>query len=263
MSLVDHSGAMSSRWVQVEGLHNARDLGGIPLPHGTTAFGVVVRGETLVHLTATGTDDVRRLGIRHVLDLRSEHERGLEGEGLLAADYQRSLLVHEGVTLDDGVAAAGLPSGPEAAACRAERFARYLDRGSHLLADALARTAWSTSTTYLNGAAGSERTGVVAALLLELAGARPDDIVDDYLLSADRLPRVLLRLAERPAYWDLAGLDRDVLQPSPDAMRLFLDGLVAHGGARGWLARQGVDRETVDLLADRLRGQPLVVRDAG
>jgi protein tyrosine/serine phosphatase len=253
---------MSSRWVQIDGLRNARDLGGVPLRDGETAFGVVVRGETLVALTGPGADDVRRLGIRHVLDLRSDEERALDGDGVLATDYQRSLLVHESVPLSDGSARAAVPYVRGSVATEAQRLASYLDRGSHLLADALARTAWSTSATYVHGAAGCERTGAVSALLLELAGARPDDIVDDYLLSFERAPLVAMRLVERRAYWDLAECAGAVLDPCPDAMHLFLDGLSAHGGARTWLARQGVDRESIDLLADRLRGGPVAARNA-
>ena len=254
---------MSSRWVQIDGLHNVRDLGGVPLPGGATAYGVVLRGETLVGLTGRGADDVRHLGVRHVLDLRSVPEREADGDGLLAADYQRSLLLHEHVPLDAPHETGPFGAPDETPTGRAERFVAYLHRGSFLLADALARTAWSTSASYVHGAAGCDRTGVVSALLLELAGAARDDIVDDYLLSGQRLPRVLVRLAERPAYWDLALTDWSSTEPSSDAMARYLDDLAAQGGARAWLERHAVDPETVDLLATRLRGEPMVVRDAG
>ncbi|MCW3016555.1 MAG: protein tyrosine/serine phosphatase, partial [Solirubrobacterales bacterium] len=49
---------------------------------------------------------------------------------------------------------------------------------------------------------GRDRTGMIAMLLLSLAGVAPDDIADDYELSAGRLPPLFIRRGEddhRPA----------------------------------------------------------------
>src|SRR5450432_2483628 len=55
---------------------NARDLGGVPLgATGSVACGVLLRGPPLADLSAAGCDAVARLGLRTVIDLRTDGER--------------------------------------------------------------------------------------------------------------------------------------------------------------------------------------------
>jgi hypothetical protein len=248
---------MSKRWVDIDGMHNVRDLGGVPLADGgTTAFGVVLRGETVAHLTTAGADTFRSLGVRHVLDLREPSERDLDGDGPLESAYQRSDVLHELVplahasVLDDPIGRVS-----EASAV-GDQYATYLHNGGFRLADALARTAWSRCALYVHCAVGKDRTGIVSALLLGLAGADDDAVVEDYLMTAERLVPVLMRLGARPAYPHLAAPDWAAQQPSEEAMRLFLGHLRARGGAAHWLLDHGVDSETLALLVGRLRGEP-------
>jgi hypothetical protein len=250
--------------VAVDGLHNARDLGGLPTAGGgTTAFGVAVRGETVAHLSPLGAAQLKALGVRHVLDLREPDERLIDGDGPLAADYQRSALLQECVPLaaspvsDDAI---GRVLAPDVVA---ERYCAYLQNGGFRLAEALSRAAWSTSTLYIHCAVGKDRTGVVSALLLKLAGVADDDVVADHLLTAERLRPVIMRLGSRPAYAHLSTPDWPAQQPSADAMALFLGHLSAWGGARGWLYSHGAEPETVALLLERLRGVRALARTAG
>lgn len=255
---------MTNRWVDVDGLHNARDLGGVPLKGGgTTAFGVVLRGETVVHLTADGVEQLRSHGVRHVLDLREPDERELDRDGLLAAAYQRSDVLHEAVPLARSEVSTDPIGRVHDAETIAARYAAYLDNGGFRLADALARTAWSRSALYVHCAVGKDRTGVVSALLLKLAGADDDAVVQDHLLTAQRLVPVLMRLGSRPAYAHLATPDWPAQQPSAEAMRLFLAHLRSRGGAAHWLLDRGVDSETLRLLVARLAGDNLGARRVG
>jgi hypothetical protein len=246
---------MTTRWIAIEGMHNVRDLGGVPVRDGVTARGVVLRGETVVHLAPEGGQRLRELGVRHVLDLREPDERALDGDGVLATAYQRNDVLHEQVPLAGSDIAAD-PVGRDHDVLRlSDRYSEYLDNGSFHLAEALARTAWSTSPLYVHCAVGKDRTGVVCALLLKLAGADDEQVVTDHLLTAERMRPVIERLGRRPAYAHLAEPDWDAQAPSADAMRLFLDRLRARGGARHWLLDHGADSETVALLAARLRGE--------
>jgi len=256
-------GHVTSRWVDIEGMHNVRDLGGVPVRDGETAFGVVLRGETPVNLTPLGAQQFRARGIRHVLDLREPDERELDGDGPLASEFQHSNPFQECVPLA-GSAVADDPIGRvHAAEAIADRYTAYLHNGSFRLAEALARSAWSTSAMYVHCAVGKDRTGVVSALLLKLAGAHDDDVIDDHLLTTERVRPVLLRLGSRPAYAHLAEPDWTAQKPSADAMMLFLAHLRAQGGARAWMLHHDTDSETLDRLTARLRGELRVARHVG
>jgi protein-tyrosine phosphatase len=243
-------------------MRNARDLGGLPLRSGSVAPGVVVRSETVVNLTALGAQQLRELGVGHVLDLRSDEEQERDGDGELTAAFDRSQLVRERIPFGDGPG--GLPSlfaaTPEEVS---GRWSRWLEQVSFRLAEALAHAAWSTTPVLVCSATGSERASVVTAMLLELAGAEERTIVDDHLASAPFLPTVVAELSRRPAYADLALLPADRFTPSARTMGLLLRELRAWGGTRGWLLQHGADPETIDLLRVRLTGERMSVRQAG
>ncbi|MCQ0011718.1 tyrosine-protein phosphatase [Actinomadura madurae] len=74
-----------SRWIELDGAVNARDLGGLPTTDGrTTRRGRVLRSDNLQDLTVA---DVRLLldgyALKNVIDLRSDAEVRLEGPGPL------------------------------------------------------------------------------------------------------------------------------------------------------------------------------------
>jgi protein-tyrosine phosphatase len=245
---------MDQRWIDLDGMHNVRDLGGLPLRDGVMPRRVVLRGETVFHLSERGLDDLLGQGVERVLDLREPAEAAEDGMGPLTDLYRSGEVAHERVPL------VGLPSIAEDpvghvrhAHVVADSYARYLQHGGFHLTAALSRFAWSQSAMYVHCAVGKDRTGVVCALLLKLAGATDDTVVEDYVATAQRLTPVITRLAERPAYQHLVDPDWIAQQPSADAMRLFLADLGARGGASRWLLDHGMDPDTRDLLELRLR----------
>ena len=245
---------MAERWVDLEGMHNVRDLGGLPLEGGVMPRRVVLRGETVAHLSERGLDQLLDEGVERVLDLREPAEAAEDGFGPLGELYRGGEVALERVPL------VGLPSIAEDPVGQvrhphvvAECYTRYLEHGGSRLAAALSRFAWSRSAMFVHCAVGKDRTGVVCALLLKLAGASDDTVVADHLVTAERLVPVITRLAERPAYRHLVDPDWVAQQPSAEAMRLFLADLGARGGASRWLLDHGMDPDTRDLLELRLR----------
>jgi protein tyrosine/serine phosphatase len=100
---------------------------------------------------------------------------------------------------------------------------------------------------------GKDRTGIVVALSLLVAGASTDDVVADYALSE-------ANLAETHQAWVDAASDdaerrrREMLLPTPPgAMRRVLEELVRrHGSAEGYLRDAGVSDEDIARLRQRL-----------
>jgi protein tyrosine/serine phosphatase len=260
-------------WIDLEGAANVRDVGGLPTIDGrVTRRGVLVRADNLQGLTPA---DVARLtgelGVRTVLDLRTTGELHLEGPGPL----KETDLAHHHVPLipewegepDQSEVERAVPHRPD----RAGRtptdmtgyYVGYLEDAPQNLARALRVLADpSTGPALVHCAAGKDRTGVVVAVALSLAGVTRHAVVADYVRSAERIEAVLARLQASPTYGPgLVGLAADDLRPMAASMERFLDHVdSAYGGPHGLAMALGVGEETVARLGARLVGTSPIAR---
>ena len=102
-------------------------------------------------------------------------------------------------------------------------------------------------------AAGKDRTGTVVGLALLVAGVTPEAVVADYAASAERVPRILERLARHPAYAaNLEGKTVAQQEPRAETMRLLVEALDREGGAEAWLHRHGWTDEDTERLRAKL-----------
>ena len=247
----------ASRWLDLEGTANSRDLGGLPLEGGgATAAGVLLRSDNLQDLSPAA---VRRLvddlGVAVVVDLRTGVEVELEGPGPLVEDGRveirhRDLYAEVGQMTDAGafpwIAARGR-TGEEAPAVAA--YLGYLrDRPDSILA-ALRDIAHAPGAVLVHCAAGKDRTGVSVALVLRLLGVPHDDVVGDYLLTEHARAAIDARLHR----------DVEPLYPVsyylvvPEAIEAVLQVWDEHpGGVEGWFVDAGGDAEVLERLRDRM-----------
>jgi hypothetical protein len=239
------------------GAYNFRDLGGYATADGrTTRWGTLFRSDTLHELTAGDVGLLAELGLVTILDLRTSVEVEATGRGPLAAtpvEYRHlSVLPETGAGGSDGEAvAAPAPAGDDLA----ERYLWYLDGGQAALAEAIDLLAEPDRLpAVFHCAAGKDRTGVLAALVLDLVGVEREVIVADYVLTAERMPLIMERYAKDPAFAErLARTPASRFAVVADTMERFLDGLdLRFGGARGWALHAGVPAATLDRLAGLL-----------
>ena len=80
-------------------------------------------------------------------------------------------------------------------------------------------------------AAGKDRTGVLAALLLGAVGVTRDEIVDDFMASAPVLDEITAYLRRRPAYADVVlRLPPGTMDAEPAFIGDFLDAIESEYG---------------------------------
>jgi protein tyrosine/serine phosphatase len=248
---------LTDRWLELDGAVNVRDLGGLPLDDGgTTAPRVLIRSDNLQGLS---DKDVRRLledhGVRTVLDLRTPTEVRSEGPGPLVAEGLRHVNLDLIPTWDDEVASDRIvPHEQREQGDLSHFYLTYLDQMPQSVVDALRVIADPASgSVVVHCAAGKDRTGVIVALALAVAGVRRDEIVADYALTGERIEAIRDRLAASPTYAeDMQTRPLDDMRPHALSMRHFFDRLDELGGVEAWLTGHGFGPEEQTALRKRL-----------
>ena len=172
---------MTPRTLRWDGCRNVRDLGGLPTGDGgTTKFGGVVRSDNVCMLTESGRETVVAYGVRRIVDLRWSPEVEDDGPSGLPID-----VVHvELLGRRDGTVAeidARVRDLDDPVARRTGAYRGYLEVFASNFAAAVGAVATAPDGPVLvHCAGGVDRTGLVSALLLRLAGVELADIGADY-----------------------------------------------------------------------------------
>jgi protein-tyrosine phosphatase len=232
-----------------EGCCNVRDLGGLPLEDGgETRFRVVVRSDDASLLTEVGWKAVAEYGIRRIVDLRHEVEPYEPPIELVRVPLVDPRGIKE---IDDLLLGIDEP-----VEWRRRNYLSLLDRFPDRFGRAVSAVAEPADGPVLvHCAGGVDRTGLIAALILRVAGVGIDTIAADYAESeANWAPSFDDWIAEAPD--DEERRKRRFLSVMrPEAMRDVLVELEReHGSAREYLLGTGVADEDLDRISSRLRG---------
>jgi protein-tyrosine phosphatase len=186
--------SLRERTLAWEGCLNVRDLGGHPTEDGgVTRFGVVVRADSVRALTEAGWRALVDYGIGTIVDLRQHSE--------LAADPPLELpveLVHVPLFPEPGSAhwdaiAAVAADEDDPIAEKQAVYLECLERFRSETAAALAAVARaSDGGVVVHCQAGKDRTGLVSALVLRLAGVSREQVGLDYAVTEENLRHVWL-----------------------------------------------------------------------
>jgi protein-tyrosine phosphatase len=254
-------------WIELQGAVNVRDVGGLPtVDGGETVYRRLLRSENLQELTERDIALlVDEIGVTTVVDLRSTRELMTEGPAPLDAvdgvQHAHHPVLKEFLDASDTVAAALLLTAQQEDADRypddlmCGHYLGYLENRPEEVVGALRSIVTAPGAAIVHCAAGKDRTGVVTALALSVAGTRPDAITADYAASADRIDAILARLRATKAYSDaIDGQPTGEQTPRPETMDAFLEQVeTRHGGAAQWLAGHGFGADEAAALRARLR----------
>jgi protein-tyrosine phosphatase len=168
---------LSLRWPD---LRNARDLGGMPtVDGGRIRERALIRTDNHGRLDPAGLAAIRSYGVSRIIDLRWEWE---------ASKYPSPLAREEGYRL---VPACFDKTGDED--IPSDSYRLMVDASRERLAAVIVEIAEAPpGGVVVHCHAGRDRTGLVAALALYLAGASEESISADYALSDDSPPEVMI-----------------------------------------------------------------------
>ncbi len=244
--------AALDRRIELRLVFNVRDLGGLPTADGRTVRrGRVFRADGVHRLRDDDLETVRELGLRTVIDLRTpgEIERGgrFPVESYPVAWHSLPMMSRMW-SEDDLVATSG------AAEFLRDRYLAMLADGAASLAEIIGLVAAGQPALF-HCAAGKDRTGVVAAVVLGLVGVERDAIVADYHATAGAISAFVdWLMTEYPDQIDaMTRQPPEYLEAPAEAMSGFLGAVDARWGSMEGLADHlGVAPATVSQLRQTL-----------
>ncbi|GAB2601987.1 tyrosine-protein phosphatase [Pseudactinotalea suaedae] len=270
-------------WIELDGVVNLRDVGGLPTTDGGTIRpGRLLRSDNLQDLTADDIDELRRRGLTDVVDLRSDAEVSSTGPGPLTREewvriHHHSFFDERDLDGDDIPETSAPGPGPEPVETEQSDAAKALpwvgkepttahenpatahylsylsDRPDSIVAG-LRVIAEAEGAVLVHCAAGKDRTGTLVAIALLLAGADPEAVVADYAASSERVERILQRLVATETYGPvLGGQPAEWHMTRPETMAELIEHVQPGGDQtqlRAVLARCGwTDEDTARLRA--------------
>ena len=235
------------RHLKFAGTYNFRDTGGYPTRNGgATRWRTLYRSDSPHRLSETDRAALIGCGLRTAIDLRQAEEL-TEAPHVFAASAQ--VAYRHLPLLND------TPSMPDVLPTLVDIYRGILDdRGDQVGTVLAALAAPGALPAVVNCTAGKDRTGLIVALLLGLAGVPEDAIVADYALSGACLAGVYLEEARRRA--EAQGLSYDLLVLcDPDFMRATLAHLkTRYGGIEAYVRATGLGDAEIDCLRRAMVG---------
>ena len=234
--------AEPDRRLILEAVHNFRDLGGYPTADGrVTRWRTVYRADGLQRCSPADVEALRALDLHTVIDLRTDRE--LEERGRFPVDLY-PVTFHHLPVIDVTWDVESVGDHDRAADFLFHQYRSLLAYGEPLFAKAFHLLGLPGALpAVFHCAAGKDRTGILAALILAAMGVPHELVSEDYGLSRGAIERTrewaLVHNPELAAVWDTVPANH--MAAEPEAISQFLEVLAdEHGSVRNYVVSIGV-----------------------
>ena len=242
-----------TRHIALQGAFNVRDLGGYKTASGgETPWGTFLRADALHELTQADVATLLEMRLSTVIDLRSDIEIAREPSRFAAHD----VVSYNHIALFDGLAPLDAFIQPANGLSLSARYIeametcrQAMEKVAHTIAHA------PEGVVLFNCTAGKDRTGIVAAMLLSIAGVSNEDIALDYALTTKiagpLMDRLKMAAIER-------GLEEEVASRLLSSDKTEMDAFLHHverrySGFVNYFDKEPIGPEYVRLIKERMR----------
>lgn len=233
-----------SRRVEILGSLNLRDLGGYQTTDGETKWGTLFRSDSLHRLPEESQQQLIDLGIKTIIDLRSPYEIAAEKAYPLSKRAEINYFNFPLMGENQGNIIETIKS-----QSLLELYALLLEERSSTIKTIIETVATQPTPTVIHCAIGKDRTGLISALILAVAGVEVATIAQDYNLSDLYLASMYdeLRVQAEAEYFTH-------LLSSPVETMLDTFGYLDsnYGGVANYLQQIGIDKHMQNTVAEVL-----------
>lgn len=241
-----------TRHIALQGAFNVRDLGGYKTASGgVTPWGTFLRADALHELTQADVETLLEMGLSTVIDLRSDLEIAREPSRFAAHDQ----VSYNHIGLFDGLAPFDAFIKPTSGLSLSARYIGAMETCRQAMGNVARTIAHAPEGTVLfNCTAGKDRTGIVAAMLLSIAGVSNEDIAHDYALTTEiagpLMNRLKMSAIER-------GLEEDVANRLFSSDKTEMDAFLHHVESRysgfvNYFDAEPIGPEYIRLIKQRM-----------
>jgi protein-tyrosine phosphatase len=247
----------SSLEVVFESIVNARDLGNLRTYSGRkTVPGLIFRSGALGGISDSDLEQISNdLRISVVIDLRTAEEAGGDGR------EDRHLLPDEIETFHLSIVPEGMigrepfPDGSDPVRLAEGYFTNVIEAEGRIaeIIRLISERLIAGDRVLFHCAAGRDRTGVIAAIILGLVGVTREEITADFLLSNRDVYGIARKLYENPLYMTSGSRSMEPVALHGKTMEHFLDLFQDRfGGPLAWAVERGIDRDLIQALGGLL-----------
>ena len=243
-----------TRRLPLEEISNIRDLGGYPTKGGGhTKFGVFVRSARPCHITEGDKEFLKSYGVTLSLDFRSLSEAKKYPSDLIGLDWVEyrpmPLDVHHVIISEEGE----IPKDDREYMTWPEVYKMMAEDYKPWFKEVLEVSANCDGAMQFHCTTGKDRTGLISALLLGLAGVSDEDIIADYSISQIYLEPVYKELIASSVKWaSELSMENVFFKTAPYNMRALLDHYrEKYGGIREYVKDIGVSDEDVQKIISK------------
>ena len=239
-----------TRRLPLEGTQNTRDLGGYPCKNGgITRWGVFLRSDSPHGMTSQDVDHLLAYGVSNAIDLRTGEERQSSPSVLENAESFSAFHV----SMSDQMHATNFEG--DLPGSMAGLYISLLDESGKDIARIFTILAEAGNGVLFHCAVGKDRTGVVAMLLLKLAGVDDADVIADYSITDIYMHEVFT--AESLAL-EKRDIPTFVLRSKPESMRRVLHHLnEKFQSAENYLLSIGITEKQIEAIRQKFVHQPI------
>lgn len=220
--------------------YNVRDLGGYSTKHKKqTRWRAFVRADNLARLSPDGKKALITYGVNTIIDLRSDYELNIDPPPFASLNGQNGYPQYINLPMLDESDKVGVEIINQTQSLT-EMYSTIIDRYQENIALIMKAFAKATNGTILfHCRSGRDRTGLITAMLLSVAGVDYPTIAKDYAISSVYIQPTF----EKP------------LSEQPEIMLNFLAYLdTQYGGTRAYLLKSGVTEQDLTRIHYHLLG---------
>ena len=236
------------RNLNLDSVQNLRDLGGYSTKEGRkTKWGIFLRSGDMSAMTKDDQAALLRQGIRCVIDLRMAKEIAI-APNVFSDSKKVAFFNHDfwGTRFDDYRSKRKSATPEEKLS---DLYCAGLEINGFVMAAVMKTLASSEGSFVFHCRSGKDRTGLVAALLLVIAGVPDEVVAKDFGLSTTYLnePELTEDDLKKPGAYQKGS--------APETMTLTLDFLGdRYGGVEGYLSDQGVSVSEIESVREKILG---------